>query len=702
MTTLTLPPPISDLDRPARSVAVPPDDLARGPSRRRTAQPRWVNPALVGLLAATAVLYLWGLGASGWANSFYSAAVQAGAHSWKAFFFGSSDAANFITVDKPPAALWVMELSARVFGVNAWSILVPQALEGVAAVGVLYATVKRWFGHVAGLLAGAVLALTPVATLMFRFNNPDALLVLLLTGAAYCTVRALEDGRTRWLALAGTLVGFGFITKMLQAFLVVPAFALAYLIAGPPKLGRRAAQLAVAGAALVVSSFWWVVAVMAIPAADRPYIGGSTNNSLWNLIFGYNGFGRLTGNETGSVGGGGTTGSRWGATGLLRLFNSDFGADISWLLPAALILLAAGLALTWRARRTDRTRAALIVWGGWLVVTGVAISLGQGIIHPYYTVALAPAVGALVGVGAVTLWEKRRHVAARAVLGTALAATAVWSYLLLNRVPAWHPMLRDGVLLGGLIVAVLLVTWSHLRGRIGAIVAAAAILVALAGPASYSLATAATTHSGAIPTAGPSGAGGGLGGGPGGGGPGGGAGGGLGRRGGTRPAGTAIALPAGAVSSRATASAGFGPGGAGQGGAGRGGQGGIGGLLNGSTSNATLTAALKANASHYTWVAAAIGSNEAAGYQLASGKPVMAIGGFNGTDPAPSLAEFERYVQEGRIHYFISGGGNGGGPGGSGTTTSVSSQISSWVESHYTATTIGGVTVYNLSPATTS
>src|ERR1700730_1724659 len=225
-----------------------------GPAERRRADsPRWARPALRVLLAATAGLYLWGLGASGWANSFYSAAVQAGTKSWKAFFFGSSDAANFITVDKPPAALWVMELSARLFGVNAWSILVPQALEGVAAVGLLYAGVRRWFGAGGALLAGGVLALTPGAALMFRFNDPAALLGLLLPAAAYAMVRALEAGRTRWLVLAASLVGLGFLTKMLQAFVVVPVFAVVYVMAGPPRLGRRLYQLAMAGIALLVS-----------------------------------------------------------------------------------------------------------------------------------------------------------------------------------------------------------------------------------------------------------------------------------------------------------------------------------------------------------------------------------------------------------------------------------------------------------------
>src|SRR5450432_3583542 len=250
--------------------------LLRGPA----GQPAWARPAILALLGLTAVLYLAGLSANGWANDFYSAAVQAGSTSWKAFFFGSFDASSFITVDKTPASLWVMELSARVFGLNYCSLLVPQAREGVAATGVLYATVRRWSGPAAGLLAGAALASTPVAALMFRFNNPDALLVLLMTLAAYAVTRAIDSGRTRWLVLAGTLIGFGFLTKMLQAFLVLPAFAVAYLVAGPGGLGRRLWQVLAAAGAMVAAAGWWVTAVMLTPAASRPYIGGSTTNSV--------------------------------------------------------------------------------------------------------------------------------------------------------------------------------------------------------------------------------------------------------------------------------------------------------------------------------------------------------------------------------------------------------------------------------------
>ncbi|HZS16285.1 MAG TPA: glycosyltransferase family 39 protein, partial [Candidatus Dormibacteraeota bacterium] len=452
--------------------------------RGNVADPAWVRPALLGLLALTAVLYLWDLGASGYANTFYSAAVQAGSTSWKAFFFGSFDASNFITVDKPPASLWVMDISARIFGVNSWSILVPQALEGVAAVGLLYATVRRWFTPGAGLMAGAIMALTPVAALMFRFNNPDALLVLLLVAAAYATTRALEKGSMWWLVLSASLVGTGFLTKMLQAFLVVPALAGVYLLAAPVPLRRRLLHLGAATIALLVASGWWVAVVQLIPAADRPYIGGSQDNSVLNLIFGYNGFGRITGNEAGSVTGGGPGGgiggaasSPWGPTGWNRLFLADFGGQISWLLPASLILLGVGLWVTRHAPRVNRARAALLMWGGWLVVTALVFSYAQGIIHPYYTVALAPAIGAVVGIVVVMLWRRRAELWARCMMSATLLVTSVWAWVLLDRSADWLPWLRALVLAGGVLGAVALVglpRWA--RPSMAALVAGVALL----------------------------------------------------------------------------------------------------------------------------------------------------------------------------------------------------------------------------------
>jgi 4-amino-4-deoxy-L-arabinose transferase-like glycosyltransferase len=677
--------------------------------RGRPEDPAWVRPALLVLLLGTAVLYVWGLGASGWANSFYSAAVQAGTKSWKAFFFGSFDSSNFITVDKPPAALWVMELSARIFGLNSWSVLVPQALEGVATVGLLYLCVRRWFSPGAALLAGAVMATTPVATLMFRFNNPDALLTLLLTGAAYATIRAVEAGRTKWLVLAGTLIGFGFITKMLQAFILMPVLALVYLLAGPPKLGRRIVQLIWCGVALVVAAGWWVAAVVLTPAADRPYVGGSTNNNILNLIFGYNGIGRLSGSETGSGGGGGTAGSMWGPTGWDRLFLKSFGGQISWLVPGALIGLVAALWMTRQAPRTDRTRAGFLLFGGWLLLTGLILSYAQGIIHPYYTIVLAPAVGALVGMGATFLWKRRVELFPRIALCLAIGATAAWAFVLLGWSPQWYPALRWAILAAGVLAIVGIAVSPRARGVLAAGITGLGIAAIIAGPAAYAVDTASTPHAGSIPSAGPTVQGGGFG--PGGGGGRGGFGGfpGGGTRGGFPGGGTGTGgFPGGGTGTGGfpgggTPPTGFGggtgtgtftrPGGFGGAFARGGGVGGAGGLLNASTPGKQLVALLEADASGYTWVAATTGANSAAGYQLATDDPVMAIGGFNGTDPAPTLAQFEQYVAEGKIHYYFSGGG--GAPGGN-SSTSHSSAIATWVSSHYTAKTVDGVTVYDL------
>ena len=473
-------------------------------AERPAGDPAWARPALILLLVATAALYLWRLGDSGYANPFYSTAVQAGTKSWKAFFFGSFDSSNFITVDKPPVSLWVMDLSARIFGVNAWSILVPQAIEGVAAVGLLYATVRRYAGAAAGLIAGGVLALTPVAVLMFRFNNPDALLTLLLVGSAYTLLRATEHGSTRWLLATSAILGTAFLTKMAQALIVVPVFALVYLLAAPTPLRRRLWQLAAAAGTLVVASGWWVAIVELVPASARPYIGGSRDNSLLDLILGYNGFGRLTGNETGSVGGGpaGAAG-RWGATGWTRLFGSDMGTQISWLLPTAIVLGAAVLWYTRRRPRTDLTRAAGLVFAGWLGLTGVIFSFAQGIIHPYYTVALAPPIAALIGMGAVICWRERSAVWARGSLAAATLAAGVWGYALLDRTPSFQPELRVLVVAGALAGAAALLGVDRLRGRIVIAVAALAIAASVGGSAAYALETASTPHSGAIPTAGP-------------------------------------------------------------------------------------------------------------------------------------------------------------------------------------------------------
>ncbi|MFE1825691.1 ArnT family glycosyltransferase [Streptomyces yangpuensis] len=707
------------------------------------ARPRWERPALAGLLIATAVLLLWDLGASGYANSFYSAAVQAGSESWKAFFFGSSDAGNSITVDKPPAALWPMMLSVRLFGLGSWQILVPQALMGVATTGVLYASVRRQFGPGAALLSGAAFALTPVAALMFRFNNPDALLTLLLTVTVYCLLRALEGAHTRWLVWAGVAVGFAFLTKTLQAFVILPPLAVLYAVCAPTGLRRRLGQLLLAGGAMVVAGGWWVAVVELWPASSRPYIGGSQNNSFLELTLGYNGLGRINGNETGSVGGGGAGGpggaggGRWGESGIDRLFSGNIGGQISWLLPAALILLVAGLVITWRARRTTDTvdgmaRAAFLAWGGSLLITAVVFSYMQGIFHEYYTVALAPFVAALIGMGVAVLWEERGGAAAAVTLSGTLALTALWSYVLLGRATGYLPWLRWAVLVGGLLAAVALPFAGRAGRRMLWATAGLGVVAALAGPFAYCMTTVSTGHTGSIVTAGPAVAGGR--GGPGGmmGGPGG-----FGdmpqggRDGGQQPGG---ALPQGAVppgqggqgqgqgaqgrggmpgtDGRGAERPGGFPGGfpGGMTGAGPGGRGGAGGLLNGARVSTEAKAALTAGADSYTWAAAAIGSQNAASYQLASGVPVMPIGGFNGSDPSPTLEQFKEYVRDGKIHWFIGQGGTiagadesggrrgGGGPAGPGGGTST--EIENWVKATFKESTVGGATFYDLTAPT--
>jgi len=690
--------------------------LLRGPE----ADPRWARPALFGLLALTALLYLFNLTRNGWANDFYAAAVDAGTKSWKAFFFGSFDSSNFITVDKTPASLWVMEISARIFGFNQWSALVPQALEGVASVAVLYAAIRRWFGPQAGLIAGLVLALTPSAALIFRFNNPDALLVLLMTVAAYLLVRALENGRTKWLVLCGVVLGFAFLAKMLQAFLVVPGFAVAYLVAGPPRLGKRIWQTVLLGVGIIVGAGWWILAAQLTPAADRPYFGGSTDNNILQLAIGYNGLGRLDGSETGSIGGGGFGGS----TGIFRLFQSEFGGQISWLLPAALISLAAMVWVTRRAARTDRTRAAALMWGGWVLITGLVFSFMAGIIHPYYMVALAPGIAALVGIGATALWQARLGLAGRITAAAAVLASAVWAYVLLDRTPDWLPWLRWVTVAAGVAGAAAIIAVPYLaasrepvdalgrprRSRLALVLVPVvlALFAGLAGPAAYALDTVNSTHTGAIPSAGPSA---GFGGGFGGGGafPGGGRAGGFrhgtgtgGTRGGTGfggggfggqgtssgSAGSTGTLPGGTSGTAGTPgrTGGFG----GRGGGGGFGGGGGGGLGGSTTVSSALVKLLEQDAASYKWVAATEGSEAAAPIELATGDAVMAIGGFNGTDPWPTLAAFEAAVAKHQVHYYVGQGSQSFG-GGQGSST-----IASWVASHFTSETVGGETVYNL------
>ena len=713
--TPSIAPPTGDLEDAAERAQAPTVGIAgrvRKFLRGKSSDPPWVRLTLLALLGATSLLYIWGLSASGWANSFYSAAAQAGSTSWKAFFFGSSDAANSITVDKPAMSLWPQALAIRAFGLNSWSILVPEALMGVATVGVLYAAVRRWFNPAAGLLAGLVMALTPAAALMFRFNNPDALLTLLMTIAAYTALRAIDDSRARWFVLTGVAIGFGFLTKQLQVLLVVPALGGAYLLFGKPRFVRRLADLALAFVSMIVAAGWWVAIVQLWPASSRPYIGGSQTNSIIELTLGYNGLGRLTGEETGSVGGGGpmglgANGGIWGPTGITRMFANEIGGQIAWLIPAALAMLLVGLWITRRAPRTDPRRASLILWGGWLIVTGLTFSFMSGIFHAYYTVALAPPIAALVGIGATMLWARRTHWSSLLVMAGVVLSTGLWAVSLLGRAPTWEPWLADWVRVATVVVTaalviaavVPLVLRSTVPARIAGGLAVAAAIVALAAPTAWTLETVSGSRQGAIVTAGPPVAGSA---GPGGFGPGNLPGGGTPPNGATRqfpqgqfpqgqfPQGQ---FPQGQFPQGQFPQGQIPQGQIPQGFGGPGGAGGLGGLLGAASVSDDLAAMLRANASDYTWVAATTGSNNASAYQLATEQPVMPIGGFNGSDPSPTLEQFQQYVANGEIHYYIASGLAGAN---SMDGSQEARDISTWVEENFTAQTVDGVTLYDL------
>ena len=662
--------------------------------RARPGEASWLLPGTLAVLGFTAVVYLWNLTVSGYANTYYAAAALAGSQDWAAWFFGSVDASNFITIDKPPLATMVLGLSVRLFGLSSASILVPQALMGVATVAIIMAIVRRTFGPAASLIAGLVTGLTPAAVLIFRYDNPDALLTLLLVGAAYAFVRSLERGGLRWVAFAGLLVGLAFETKLLQAYLVLPAFAITWLIAAPGSVGTRVRGLVVAAIAVLVGSAWWVAVVELIPASARPYIGGSTNNSALDLVFGYDGLGRIFGQGPpggGSAGlslrgglpGGGGGANFSGEPGILRLFNIQLGDQVAWLLPMSLVGLGAGVVATWRAERTNLRRAAWLMWGLWLAVHVVVFSFMSGVIHSYYTVVMAPAIGALVGGGIVTLWSARRdHPAAGVILGVAIAGSAGLAWMLLDRTPTFAPVLGPVIgglgLLGAVGVAIPGISIPPVVRRAALVLAMATLL---AGPMAYAAATMTSAYSGGDPAAGPadrqiSTAGG--------------APGRAGANGG-QPGGLpgADGFPGAGGFPGADGGAGGADGGAGPGGS-IGSPGGPGGSIGGpggpggSLGSATLDY-LVSNWAEARWIVAVSDANTAASVELETGLPAMAMGGFSGADPALTLAQLRDYVATGALRFVVVGTTRGPG-------AAAASAVTAWVQANCAAVTVGGAT----------
>jgi 4-amino-4-deoxy-L-arabinose transferase-like glycosyltransferase len=612
-------------------------------TRPRISRRAWDRLGLGVLLVATAVLYLWNITVNGMGNGFYAGAVQAGSKNWEALLFGSLDSQNFITVDKPPVSQWVMGLSGQLFGFSSASMLVPEALMAVAAVALLYAAVARISGPRAALLAGTVLAVTPVAALMFRYNNPDAVMVLLMMAAAYCAVRALEHASARWLALAGVALGFAFLAKMLEGVMVMPAIGLVYLVAAPTSVRKRLLHLLGALAAFLVSAGWFVLLTLWWPASSRPYIAGSTDDNFMNLVLGYNGFARVLGKNHpdaghpavvgasaaahGNFGQGAHGGFGHQTAGLARLFTGEFGFEIGWLLPAALLALVLVLVSRGRAPRTDLVRAAAILFGGWLVVDGLVLSYMGGTIHPYYTLSLAPAVAGIFAIGVGEMWTKRATWLGRGGLAALILVTGAWAWWLLGRNADWLPGLRWAVLVLTIAsaAAMLSLVASPTRRRLAAASLVAGLAVALAGSTAYAVATVGQSHAGGNANVGP-----------------------------------AVAAHSG-------------HGGRGQ-----------------DVDNAELDAML--GGTDTDWSAAVNGSSTAASLELSTNTAVMAIGGFSGSDPVPSLSQFQQYVAGDRVTYYIAPDDNGHGPGGG----KQHSDIANWVAATFTPMTVGSDTVYHL------
>ncbi|WP_210584321.1 glycosyltransferase family 39 protein [Streptomyces sp. GESEQ-35] len=634
MTTLA-PPPAPVRDSGPRHRAALPDD------------PRWARPALWAVLVLAAALYAWNL-TSVTGNTFYNAAVYSGTQSWKAFFFGALDAGSFITVDKPPFALWVMGLSARVFGYGTWQLMLPMVALGVGSVALLYRLVKRDFGPVAGIIAALALTLTPITVAISRDTNPDPVLVFLMLLGAAALLKAVRTGRMMPLVWAGVAIGFAFNTKMMQAYVVLPVFFVVYLWAAQGSVGRRIRNLAVGTVALVVSSAWWMVVVDLVPASSRPYIGGSTDNTVWDLVIGYNGFGRIFGASS-SVGSQGNGASFGGDAGLYRMFNDIMGGQISWLIPFAVVALIGGLVLRGRAPRTDAKRAALMLWGGWFVLHYLTFALAEGTFHPYYVTAMAPGIAALAGAGGVMLYDAFRSRPAVKwgwVLPAAIAVSAIWAVVLLQRVSGSGTLYTVAQVVAGVagaaaVLGLLLGRFTK-RRRLMGLAALAAVVALLAGPAAYSASAATSSTNGTNPTAGPS-TGGGMGGG----------GGGQGKGGGAPTGSASKQAPSGNRTS---------------------GGGGTGGDTQVSSEMITY---LKKHQDGATWLVAVATDQTASSIILESGEPVISMGGWSGTDDAMTLAKLKSLVKTGKLHYIvITDSGQGSG---------TSSDITEWVKENGTA-----------------
>lgn len=621
----------------------------------------WQRLALGGVMMVALFMDFYQLGLNGFGNSFYAAGVRSMLDSWHNFFFVSYDPGGFVTLDKPPLGFWLQTLSSKLFGFTPFSVYLPQALAGVLSVLVLYWLVKRHFGVVAGLVASLALALSPISVVTNRNNTIDSVLALVLLLGAWAVIKAAETGKLRWLLLCAAIVGVGFNVKMLEAYLVLPAFGLLYLLAAPRTIWKRVGHLALAALVLLVVSLSWAVVVDMTPAAQRPYVGSSQDNSEISLAFGYNGVQRLLGgfgrssrtgngalrlrngqggnatsrnnnngfsgqngnNNSGFTGqnGGGNGNGRGSGTaaaafsggmfntgnpGPLRLFGDALGGQIAWLLPFAILGMLA-LACQRKLRfQGDRQQQSLILWGVWLLTMGVFFSVA-GFFHQYYLTEMAPAVCALFGIGAVVMWRDYRMSGWRGwLLPLALAVTIVEQVYLLSAYPNWGQWLIPLVAgVGGLAVVALIIARLLPRMRLYPEsaryvlpVLSIGLLALFVAPTVWAALPVINNVESQMPAAGPS--------------------------------------------------QGFGA------------RMGSGGGTNANGADTALIHYLESNQGSAKYLVATQSSNQADSLILATNRPVMAMGGFSGSDPILTQSQLVSLVKSGTVRYFLLSSGQGG------------------------------------------
>jgi 4-amino-4-deoxy-L-arabinose transferase-like glycosyltransferase len=554
--------------------------------------PPWSRPALIGVLALAAALMLTDVTRSGYGNTYYAAGALAASHSWSALLDNAADLGGYVSLDKGPLPDWLMGLSGRAFGFGGFSVMVPNALYGIATVVVLHDAVRRALGHRIALVAALMMALTPVAVLVARYNAPDALLLLLLVCAAWALTVAIESGRLRELLLCAVLVGLAFNTKMLEAYLVLPALALAHLLAGRRSLRTRLRELALAASVMLLVSLVWFASMMLVPGGDRPYVGESSGNSWFQLILDGNGVERVTGSPGAFA--------RNLESNVPYLFSRHLAGQIAWLLPLALVGLVLGLATARSSRRNDLAFGAYVLWGTWTLVGCVVLSFSAGTRHAYYTSLLAPAVATLAAAALVTLWRcARDSPIAASVLALAIAATSGVGFAVLADTAAFVPWLRWVVLACGAVAGAAILA-PHLsealrRPAIVTLALGATVLASLAGPAAYSIATATRDHTGYDPIAGP---------------------------------GPSEHAPVSGAAGHAEE-------------------------LTPAQSVAELTSYLQAHRGHARFLLAATDAKTADSIALATSQPVITIGGFSGSDPAPTAEQLDQLISSGQLRYVL-------------------------------------------------